>query len=524
MWIRKWCKEKHSYRSTLLQWFAGIGVTLLAALFLSWIGVVTQIDSQFATLGFDADRISLLTSLLLSFLSSLCAAFLLVRCGPVWLGGMLLFLLRYVFPFLQQALHPGLGPVGQVQILIPGAFINILFTLFALGILFAGAGAAIGNACGQVSLVPLVTLGKHVFASTRWFQSSPSRVAPSTGNALFSLGVGGLVVSAVVLASLGTGSLLTYGPTTNLYQPVQVQGKRTPAGGGSTPTTGTVQYGTFNSPALGGIERTFWIYLPPSYFVEPLRRYPTFYLLHGSPGGPNDWFQAAHAATTADALIAAGKMRETIVIGVDGNGPIYRFSEWANSFDGRQRMEDALTQDLVPFIDHHYRTLAQAANRAIGGLSMGGYGAVNIALHHPEMFRGVMSLGGYFQAEGPVFGSGVGSVAYRQLNSPSLLLQTSTGKKSASLLTFVIGVGTTDGRYYREGTAFSQQLLTMGIHVHLLTDIGGHAWPLWAKQLGEALPILEPATSGSRSAVLSGVDRQSPQGRHVLVSFVRNNW
>ena len=215
MWIRKWCKEKHSYRSTLLQWFAGIGVTLLAALFLSWIGVVTQIDSQFATLGFDADRISLLTSLLLSFLSSLCAAFLLVRCGPVWSGGMLLFLLRYVFPFLQQALHPGLGPVGQVQILIPGAFINILFTLFALGILFAGAGAAIGNACGQVSLVPLVTLGKHVFASTRWFQSSPSRVAPATGNALFSLGVGGLVASAVVLASLGTGSLLTYGPTTN---------------------------------------------------------------------------------------------------------------------------------------------------------------------------------------------------------------------------------------------------------------------------------------------------------------------
>ena len=98
MWIRKWCKEKHSYRSTLLQWFAGIGVTLLAALFLSWIGVVTQIDSQFATLGFDADRISLLTSLLLSFLSSLCAAFLLVRCRPVWLGGMLLF--PYVTCFL----------------------------------------------------------------------------------------------------------------------------------------------------------------------------------------------------------------------------------------------------------------------------------------------------------------------------------------------------------------------------------------------------------------------------------------
>lgn len=220
-------------------------------------------------------------------------------------------------------------------------------------------------------------------------------------------------------------------------------------------------------------------------------------------------------------------MRETILIGADGSGPIYRFSEWANSFDGRQAMEDVLVQDLVPFIDHHYRTLPEAANRAIGGLSMGGYGAVNIALHHPEVFRGVMSVGGYFQAEGPVFGSGVGSVAYRYLNSPSLLLQTPGGKKGASLLTFVVGVGTTDGRYYREGTTFYQQLLTMGIHAHLLTASGGHSWPLWAKQLGETLPLLEPATSGSRYAILSRIEGQFLKGVYVPIlgiSFVRNYW
>ena len=64
----------------------------------------------------------------------------------------------------------------------------------------------------------------------------------------------------------------------------------------------------------------------------------------------------------------------------------------------------------------------------------------------------------------------------------------------------------------------------MGIHAHLFTAIGGHYWPLRAKQLGGALPILESATSGSRYAVLSGVDRQSPEGRHVPVSFVCNYW
>src|SRR5205807_200945 len=215
------------------------------------------------------------------------------------------------------------------------------------------------------------------------------------------------------------------------------------------------------SPALGGISRTYWIYLPPSYVQTSSRRYPTFYLLHGSPGGSQSWFGGAHADTTADTLLAEGKIRETILIAADGNGPLYPESEWANSFDRRQRMEDAVVEDLVPFIDSHYRTLADAANRAIGGLSMGGYGAVNIALHHPDIFHKVMTTGGYFQAEGPVFGADPESKSYYQLNSPSLFLRTPLGKRNASQLMMVIGIATNDGPYYREGFALYQQLLTI---------------------------------------------------------------
>src|SRR5579859_1547571 len=64
MWLLRRSQEIQRSRSTLLHWCAGLGVTLLAALFLSWIGVITQIDSQLATLGFDADRLSLIASLL----------------------------------------------------------------------------------------------------------------------------------------------------------------------------------------------------------------------------------------------------------------------------------------------------------------------------------------------------------------------------------------------------------------------------------------------------------------------------
>jgi enterochelin esterase-like enzyme len=333
-----------------------------------------------------------------------------------------------------------------------------------------------------VLIVPLATMGRRGWVAMR--KRPFLAEVPSMWASFFSFMVGMVLVGSLILSTLGTGPLLTYGLTTNLYRPATLSVSR----------HGTLQQGTFPSPSLGGITRTYWIYLPSSYMTTISKRYPTFYLLHGSPGGPQDWFQAAHAATTVDTLLAQGNIRETILIGVDGNGPQYGFSEWANSFDGRQRMEDALVKDLVSFIDSHYRSLTRATERTIGGLSMGGYGAVNIALHHPDIFHKVMCLSGYFQAEGPVFGVGLQSNAYRQLNSPSLFLQTPKGRQNATRLTVVLGIGTVDGRYYHKGLAFYKQLSMMKISVRLLTDVGGHAWTLWAKQFGKSLPFLEPAS------------------------------
>lgn len=87
MQVQKLAIGRRRYRSGLLWWYAGVAVALLTPLFLSWIGVATQIDNQLALLGFDAERVSLLTALLLAFLSSLCAGLFLQRCGPAWIGG-----------------------------------------------------------------------------------------------------------------------------------------------------------------------------------------------------------------------------------------------------------------------------------------------------------------------------------------------------------------------------------------------------------------------------------------------------
>jgi S-formylglutathione hydrolase FrmB len=468
---------------------------LLAPLLLRQLGLAAQIDSGAAALGFDEERIALIDHLLLTLLGSAIAGVLLQRRSAAWIGSLSYFVWRYLEPFIQQAQHPGLSPAGQPQVLIPSAFVNVVLTLLGLAVLCAGIGAAAGTACGELWIVPIMALMRHFLLAGR--HQTSYRRSPAVLMPILSLLAGLLVLGSLVVSARSAGPVLMYGPTTNLYQPAPSgPGRLAASTSGTIPSRGIVQQGSYISRALGGIRRTYWIYLPPSYPVEKSKRYPTLYLLHGSPGTPADWFIAAHANMTADALIAAGKMRETIIVGADGNGPVYRFSEWANSFDGRQRMEDAIVQDLVPFIDSHYRTLTDPADRAIGGNSMGGFGAMNIALHHPDVFGAVLSVGGYFQAGGPVFGSGPASAAYRRFNSPALYVQTPSGERAAHMITFVIGVGTEDGHYYFEGLHMYQELVGIGARAILLKGIGGHSWPFWARQLGEALPILEPLVPG----------------------------
>lgn len=475
-------KERRKLLILLIRWSAGIACALFTPLVLRWLGLATLIDAQFIALGFDSERVLLLEYLVLTLLGSAISALVFQCRGAAWAGGILYFVLRYLLPFSQQAQHPAPGPDGQAQVLLSSAFTDVLLTLFALAVLLAGAGTVIGFSYGRLLIVPLMHLGQRIV------QKDTGVPRPTLFVSFSTLIAGLLLVETLIFGMTGAGPLLTYGPTINLYHSVSRPGSM------AVPH-GTVMQRTFLSPILGNIQRTYWIYLPPSYAPSPQQHYPVLYLLHGSPGGPVDWFQAAHVATTTDALLAERKIRETILIGVDGNGPIYRFSEWANSFDGRQRMEDALVKDLVPFIDAHYRTLAHASDRAIGGLSMGGYGAVNIALHHPDVFHGVMSVGGYFQAEGPIFGSGVGSDVYRQLNSPSFFVQTPAGKHALAQLTMVIGISTGDGRYYKEGLAWYRQTLAIKASVRLLTAVGGHSWLVWAKQFGDVLPLLEPPVS-----------------------------
>jgi S-formylglutathione hydrolase FrmB len=167
--------------------------------------------------------------------------------------------------------------------------------------------------------------------------------------------------------------------------------------------SGTLEWGEITSPALEGnllgdpATRPFGIYLPPSYQTSE-RRYPVVYMLHGYWGTAK---QAAadfdYGTSRVDSLIQAGQSAETIVVWVDGsnrfNGSMYSSSKTIGDY------ETYIAKDLVGYIDSHYRTLAHRYTRGITGHSMGGYGAMHLALKYPEVFGAVVAQAGFYDQD-----------------------------------------------------------------------------------------------------------------------------
>ncbi|MBI5963210.1 MAG: alpha/beta hydrolase [Chloroflexi bacterium] len=141
-------------------------------------------------------------------------------------------------------------------------------------------------------------------------------------------------------------------------------------------------------------ERPINVYLPPTYDTST-KRYPVVYFLPGF----EDTTMGISLPGSMDALIQAGTIREIIIVVVPGNNKIGG-SFYVNS-PVTGNWEDFVVQEVVGYIDSHYRTIAQAGSRGISGHSMGGFGALNIAMLHPDVFRAVYGLSpGLFDEKG----------------------------------------------------------------------------------------------------------------------------
>nr|WP_276610572.1 alpha/beta hydrolase-fold protein [Kineococcus siccus] len=140
---------------------------------------------------------------------------------------------------------------------------------------------------------------------------------------------------------------------------------------------------------------TTYVYLPPGYRAGGARRYPVAYLLHGSPGRSTDWFAAGDAADTLDVLIRHHLVPPMIVVAPDTNGGGLRDTECLDDPHGGPQVERYLTTVVVPYVDAHFRTDARPAARIIGGMSAGGYCALDQGLRHRDLFGPVLAIEPY---------------------------------------------------------------------------------------------------------------------------------
>lgn len=252
---------------------------------------------------------------------------------------------------------------------------------------------------------------------------------------------------------------------------------------------GTVRMETYHSKSLG-VPRTLWIYTPPGY-DRGNTRYPVFYLLHGAGNIDSSWMLTGRANLIMDNLIAEGKARPMIIVnplgyarqgvnlapevagapaptpgpapapGATGLNP-------ATALFGRDLLED-----VIPFVERNFRTVANADNRALGGLSMGGGQTVQIGFTNTDTFRSLV-----------VLSAGATSA---EATYPEFFANPAAINKKMKLIW--IGVGKDD--FALNGSkALDASLTAKGIKHTFEVGEGRHEWVVWRHHLRDVAPLL----------------------------------
>jgi enterochelin esterase-like enzyme len=242
--------------------------------------------------------------------------------------------------------------------------------------------------------------------------------------------------------------------------------------------TRTVPHGAvarvdYNASTVAGAAREMYIYTPPGY-EKGTRAYPVFYLLHGGGETDSSWSTVGRAGDILDNLIAAGKAQPMIIVMPSGwtpSGPQVMTADAT-----KDPFNNELIQDILPFVESHYRTQADPEHRALGGLSMGGIQTLNIGLHNLGMFRSLVVMSsGWFPADRDAFFTGSDAARIPHINS--------------RLTLFWWGWGQTD--IARDNAlACIARLKKAGVQLETDETPDGHEWKNWRLYLSQVAPLL----------------------------------
>ena len=154
---------------------------------------------------------------------------------------------------------------------------------------------------------------------------------------------------------------------------------------------GTLHIHYYNSKSFDNALRMVYVYTPPGY-ESSNARYPALYLMHGAGGSESSWFTAGRANIILDNLIAQGKAKPMVVVMPYGRAGT---STTIDPFgpppgpQGNPIFPNDVVPDVVPFVEKAYRLIANADNRAIAGLSMGGNQTLHIGLNNLDKFHAI---------------------------------------------------------------------------------------------------------------------------------------
>lgn len=245
------------------------------------------------------------------------------------------------------------------------------------------------------------------------------------------------------------------------------------------------------SPALGRA-LTYNVYLPTGYAENTNVRYPVMYLLHGNGGNRNDWHVKGKMQSTVDELVAKGQIPPAIFIMPDANTNWY--------VDLKEKMETAFIEDLMPHVEKTYRTINAREGRVIGGLSMGGYGAIRFVLKYPEKFQAAALLSpAIYNPEPPadssarhvkVFAEPNTDGAYsknvwQQYNYPALM--DAFLAKGIKVPMYINSGDDDEFAIEADATLLYSQLRKAKQPAELRIVNGKHEWMVWETTLGDSL-------------------------------------
>jgi enterochelin esterase family protein len=234
--------------------------------------------------------------------------------------------------------------------------------------------------------------------------------------------------------------------------------------------------------------RRLYVYTPPGYDKDTDKKYPVLYIQHGGGEDETGWATQGKTDIILDNLIAEGKAKPMLVVIANGNVPNPGGGRGGYNAAGMVGFTNELLNNIVPFVEANFRVLANAENRALSGLSMGGGQAFFVGLANKDKFAsiGVFSTGLFGGIGGGRGGRGgrgdAGGAAPFNAEEQIPGLLTNSKSFNDSLKVFYISVGEGDPRIEATKKAV-EDFRSHGLEVEFASFPGGHEWQVWRKSL-----------------------------------------